>query len=428
MRIGIQELFELYLQNPRIVTDSRKVIPGCIFAALKGESFDGNTFAATALSMGARYSLIDNPDFDSVNTLLVEDTLSALQQIASLYRKTWKFPVIGITGTNGKTTTKELITTVLSSHYKVHATQGNLNNHIGVPLTILETPIDTEIAVIEMGANHQGEIGFLCTIADPTHGLITNIGKAHLEGFGGYEGVIRAKSELYHHLRNKKGIVFVNADNPLLLDLSKGMQRVQYGSGKNVLVRGNILNANPYLSVSAVVNSVTMDLNTKLVGMYNFENVLSAVCAGSWFEVPTQKIITSIEAYTPTNNRSQSLRTATNLIIMDAYNANPSSMKAALQNFNETNFEKKVAILGDMLELGDESEFEHKEVINLLISLNLSDVILVGPEFGKVADTFKVFPDSSAALEWLKANPIKGCTILVKGSRGIKMEKVLEAL
>ncbi|MBK7172913.1 MAG: UDP-N-acetylmuramoyl-tripeptide--D-alanyl-D-alanine ligase [Bacteroidales bacterium] len=425
----VEELYSIYRKYPDIVTDSRKISKDCLFFALKGDNFDGNAFAGDAISKGAAYAIIDHPAFAGKQTILVDDVLLTLQELARHHRSTWEIPVIGITGTNGKTTTKELIYAVLSSHFKSHATQGNLNNHIGVPLTLLSSPLDTEIAIIEMGANHPGEIAELCAIADPAFGIITNIGKAHLEGFGGFEGVIRTKNELYQHIQHSAGTAFVNSDNDLLWKLSTDLKRVSYGTKPADYASGYTLNADPFLEVCWQKEDQSLEIQTQLTGDYNFENVMVAICIGQYFGVPDQKIKTALEDYTPTNSRSQTLSTARNKIILDAYNANPTSMIAALKNFSKIQATRKMAILGDMLELGEESQSEHKAIVELLSGLHFENVILVGPEFQKCAGTlFTAFPDAFLAHKWLKEKAFNDFTILVKGSRGIRMEQVLDAL
>ncbi len=429
MRINLTELYQLFLSHPVVSTDTRTISTGCLFFAIKGETFDGNSFASEAIAKGAAFSIIDDPAAESDKTILVPDVLTTIQQLASLHRSMLEIPVVAITGTNGKTTTKELMNAVLGSTYKVKATAGNLNNHIGVPLTLLSINSDTQIAIIEMGANHQGEIEFLCNLARPTHGLITNIGKAHLEGFGGYEGVIRTKSELYHFLRSVNGTALVNGNNRLLGELSEGMNRIFYGENEGFRTTGKPLQSAPYLDVSWFKNGENRIIQTQLVGAYNFENVMAAICAGVTFDVPDENIASSIAGYQPSNNRSQSLKTAYNLLILDAYNANPSSMQAALQNFGTIKAEKKMVILGDMLELGNEGAAEHTAILETISKMNLDKVILVGPEFLAVSESkFLSFEDSSSAAEWLKQHPVKDFTILVKGSRGTKMEVVLDAL
>ena len=422
-------MYQLFEQHPVITIDSRKITPACIFFAIKGELFDGNSFAAEALKKGAAYAVIDNPAYSIENTILVSNVLESLQELAGIHRSELNIPVIGITGTNGKTTTKELLNAVLGSHFRVQSTSGNLNNHIGVPLTILSLTKNTEIAIIEMGANHPGEIALLCEIARPTHGLITNIGKAHLEGFGGYEGVIKAKSELYHFLKKTQGTAFVNGDNTLLISLSEGIDRVLYGSKQGFQTYANLIESDPYLQVTWNHKRKVTHINTQLVGAYNLENVLATLSVADYFNIPEEKVIKAISGYVPSNNRSQQVKTDKNLVILDAYNANPSSMQAALANFVQMKADKKMVILGDMLELGEESTREHYAVIGKLKEYGFTDTILVGPEFQKASgNTLVSFPDISAAVKWLNQHPIRDYTILVKGSRGIKMEKVMEAL
>lgn len=424
----LQEIYNIYLNHPEIITDSRKVKPGCLFVALKGESFNGNEFAEAAVRNGAAFAIIDEPEYQFERCLLVDNSLKCLQQLALHHRNTWNIPVIGITGTNGKTTTKEMIRTVLGANFRVHATEGNFNNHIGVPLSILSKPVDTEIVIIEMGANHQGEIAFLSGLALPTHGIITNIGKAHLEGFGGYQGVVKTKNELYRFIREKKGIVFVNGNDELLFNLSDGMNTFLYGTEPEFNTTGELISSDPYLMLTYHSGYNKTPIHTHLVGAYNFSNVMAALCIGKYFGVPENKMKEAIESYIPTNNRSQTLRTSRNEVIMDAYNANPSSMQAALKNFAAMKAEPKMAILGDMLELGEESLEEHNAIISLLRQLGIVNAVLVGPEFLKTNTDFTVFPDSETARQWISVKNPEGFTILLKGSRGIRMEKILEAL
>jgi UDP-N-acetylmuramoyl-tripeptide--D-alanyl-D-alanine ligase len=424
-----KDLYALFQKHPTIIIDSRAITPGCLFFALKGETFDGNAFAADSLEKGAAFAIIDNPAYTSTHTFLVPNVLESLQELARIHRSNLNIPVIGITGTNGKTTTKELINAVLQSQYHVLATTGNLNNHIGVPLTLLSITRNTEIAIIEMGANHPGEIAFLCDIARPTLGLITNIGKAHLEGFGGFEGVIRTKSELYQFLRSNKGKAFVNGDNPLLMDLSEGIECILYGSNNTFQTQVMSTKSDPFLQVLWSQKGEEITINTWVVGSYNLENVSAALSVATYFQIPKEKVVQAISSYQPSNNRSQEVKTASNRVILDAYNANPSSMKAALMNFAGMKADKKMLILGDMLELGNESGVEHRAVIQLIKDNGFAEVILVGPEFQMVQDSNLVtFRDISSATEWLRQHPVSGYTILVKGSRGIKMEKIMEVL
>lgn len=429
MRASLDQIYSLFLKNSSISTDSRQIVAGCIFFALKGEHFNGNIYAHSALSAGAAYVVIDDEKFDCREALLVDDVLHTLQELATMHRRKYNFPVIAITGSNGKTTTKELVNAVLSSHYHVTATKGNFNNHIGVPLTLLSITNETQMVIVEMGANHQGEIEQLCAIAEPTHGLITNIGKAHLGGFGGYDGVIKAKRELYTWLFNSGGITFVNAENPLLMELSEGMNRILYGSHASNFTSGTAVNDSSRLSIEWMTGKEIIHLESLLVGDYNIENVLAAVCTGMFFNVPDKKIQMAIHGYTPSNSRSQALKTDKNSIILDAYNANPSSMQVAIENFRQLKALHKMVILGDMLELGDESLAEHSAITKLIEESGFEHILLVGPDFMQVAHSiFTCFETSEQARDWLLTQKIENFTILIKGSRGIKMEKVLEVL
>ena len=429
MPISIEELYAFFLKHNSISTDSRKVVQGGLFFALKGDNFDGNKYAKIALDSGSAYAVIDNPIYEGERTLLVNNVLEALQLLAQMHRRKFDIPVVAITGSNGKTTTKELINAVLSTQYQVTATKGNLNNHIGVPLTLLSITKETQIAIIEMGANHQGEIAQLCALAEPTHGLITNIGKAHLEGFGGYEGVIKAKNEMYAWLRNSGAKAFVNGDNPLLTELSSGIKRILYGALQGSSCRGQVLENHGMLAIDWLTDDQSIRINTNLVGSYNFENVMTAICLGTFFDIPSGLIKSAISSYTPSNSRSQVMKTERNLIILDAYNANPTSMLVAIENFRQMKATHKMVILGDMLELGEESFAEHLAIVNLVEASGFDNVILVGPDFAKAAgERFHCFMTSAAACEWLFTQKLKDYSILIKGSNGIKMEKVLEAL
>jgi len=425
---NIEELYSIYIKHQQICTDTRKIIPDSLFFALKGESFDANSFASQALENGCAYAVIDEKKYNSGEKyILVDNVLQTLQQLAAYHRKQLKIPIIGITGTNGKTTTKELIHAVLSKKYNTCATQGNFNNHIGVPLTILSIHNDVEIAVIEMGANHQNEIKELCEISSPDFGLITNIGKAHLEGFGSIEGVIKTKKELYDSIQINKGKIFVCHDNPLLMDISKGIERKTYGVNAESDCRGEIIESDPLLKIKWSNNEV---ISTNLFGNYNFENVMAAICIGEYFGVDTNDIKDAIENYFPSNNRSQIIKTEKNTILMDAYNANPTSMEASIMNFKQTSFDKKFLIIGDMRELGKESESEHKKIIKLIEDSKFENVILVGNVFNSLnkPSNFRAFADVSEASIYFKENKITDFNILVKGSRGIKLEKLLEYL
>lgn len=427
--ISIPELYQLYLQYPVVTTDTRKISPDSLFFCLKGETFDGNTFAKTALESGARYVVVDDPALKEIpGALLVENVLKALQQLALHHRKQLNIPFIGITGTNGKTTTKELIAAVLARKYRVVATQGNLNNHIGVPLTLLSVRGDTEIAVIEMGANHPGEIEDLCQIALPDAGIITNIGKAHMEGFGTIENIIETKTALYRSLRKKEGPVFINASNPTLLAKADGLIPYLYGDSENCFCRGRLLSADPFVFIEwgAENHKVT----TKLAGAWNLDNILAAICIGLYYKVPEPEINLALESYTPTNMRSQVKVTEKNTILLDAYNANPTSMSAAISHFGGGLNENKVLIIGDMLELGSQSEPEHEQTLDLISSFHFTDVYLVGTRFGNTLQhpEYKRFTNTEDAISHFKAHPLQGKNILIKGSRGIGLERLIEYL
>lgn len=427
---SVSEIYELFLQCSGVCTDTRSIIKGSLFVALKGENFNANQFAEQALAEGCSYALIDEEEyaFDS-RCIMVEDALRTLQQLAMHHRSKLKIPVVGITGTNGKTTTKELITAVLSKKYKTAATKGNLNNHIGVPLTLLSV-MNEEIAIVEMGANHPGEIAMLCEIAKPEFGLITNIGKAHLEGFGSLEGVVNTKKELYDWISSVNGKVFVCRDNGLLMNISQSIERITYGVFPGSNSRGEIIESDPLLKVKWYDQAGIIDVATNLFGYYNFENVMAAICLGNYFGVKSNLIAEAIENYYPSNNRSQLIKTANNIIIMDAYNANPTSMEASIHNFMQMNAEKKFAVIGDMLELGTESQKEHEKILSLLCSANLEHVILAGNIFSSltIPENFHAFKNSDEVLGYLKNLKPSGCNFLIKGSRGIRLEKVLEAL
>lgn len=426
MSLEIENLYTVFKKYPRISTDSRHIEKNSIFFALKGAHFDGNTFAEKALEAGAAYVVIDNPNYcKNEKCLLVNDVLVALQQLALEHRKHLNIPVLGITGSNGKTTTKELIAGVLGTQYNCLATKGNLNNHIGVPLTILSVTSDTQISVVEMGANHIGEIEELCNIALPDYGIITNIGKAHLEGFKNMENIIHTKAALYRSVEKKGCCVFVNADDALLLNLSANQKRTTYSLNNEGETKVQIADTDPYLSL--VWNNFM--LKTHLFGVYNIYNVLAAISVGKFFNISDNNIVKAISSYTPVNNRSQIIKTKCNTIIMDAYNANPTSMEAAIKSFLAMKANEKVLILGDMLELGNDSEQEHKKIVELLVKGGVKEVLLVGDVFSCVGNgVFKTFGNHEALKLFLESNILQGKTILVKGSRGIKLENVLPAL
>ena len=422
----IEKIYQLYSQKYIVTTDSRKVEPGCVFVALKGEHFDGNDFAYQVANDNIAACVIaDRKDLPQHERLfIVDDSLTTLQELAKLHREKCGTPIIGITGTNGKTTTKELIAAVLSQKYNIIYTQGNFNNHLGVPLTLLQIKPDTEIAVVEMGANHPKEIELLCSLAQPNFGIITNIGKAHIEGFGSFEGVIKTKNELYDYLRNKNGKVFLNNDNQLLKELAHDLTNIKYGKDDNADYHATIVSSNPYLSINWNNN----EIKTKLVGEYNFENVMAAITVGCHFNIEQELIIKALENYSPTNNRSQFIKSYKNEIVMDAYNANPVSMSNSIKNFRNICDENHLLILGDMKELGNESLNEHQEILNLINELNFNNVILVGSEFNKVNHDFISFLNVDELISHIEQNAISGKKILIKGSHSIHLEKIINLL
>ena len=426
----IEELYKLYQLYPRVQTDTRKLKAGDIFFALKGPNFNGNSFAQHAINIGAACAVIDEKEYEIPGkTFIVPDVLEALQQLALHHRKQFNIPFIAITGSNGKTTTKELIHAVLSTTLKTYTTEGNLNNHIGVPLTILKIKPDAQMAVIEMGANHQKEIEGYCRIALPTHGLITNCGKAHLEGFGGEEGVRKGKGELFDHLRTlTHGFAFVMWDYEYLREMSKGISGIiKYGTKQNDHVTGRVLSNETFLHVEITQGMDKRIIKTQLVGEYNLPNVLAAVTVGKFFEVPEDKIQAAIENYTPSNSRSQLIEKGTNKIILDAYNANPSSMKLAIENFAKSNSENKILLLGAMAELGKDSLREHEAIIELIKQYTWKEIVLVGGDFLHIPHPFLSFENSLQAKDWFVKQNFKNSSLLVKGSRSMQMEKILEA-
>ena len=426
--MNIDKLYQIYKQHPSVQTDSRKLQKGEIFFALKGDNFNGNLFAAQALEKGAAAVVVDEPvGIENDAVFMVDNVLETLQTLAKYHRSQVKIPVIAITGSNGKTTTKELIHAVLSSHYITYTTEGNLNNHIGIPLTLLKIKPDAEMAVVEMGANHQKEIEGYCTYTLPTHALITNIGKAHLEGFGGIEGVKKGKGELFDYIRTHEGTVFVFNDQEALKDLSRNISNKNTYGLNDADITGNIVAAQPFLSVH-INHPVIGTINSQLVGDYNYPNILAAVTVGLFFKVTPKKIKKAIESYTPTNSRSQLIHIGSNEIILDAYNANPSSMQAAIKNFAAIPSVKKILFLGSMAELGTESIDEHQKIIDLIQAYKWHQVILVGDEFKKTTHSYLHFNNAAEAAEWVKANLPKNASMLIKGSRSAKMEKVLEGI
>lgn len=436
--MNISTLYACFKACSSLTTDTRACVPGAMFVALKGASFNGNQFAQEALNKGCLYVVIDESQYaltGDERCIVVPDALQALQQLASYHRNQLATPVIGITGTNGKTTTKELIAAVLQERYRVLYTAGNLNNHIGVPLTLLQLTPEHELAVIEMGANHPGEIALLASIAQPDYGIITNVGKAHLEGFGSFEGVIKTKGELYDYLRTGgKQTIFIDADNGYLTAMNRGLTTITYGicSEKSSCdVCGTLLASAPFLSFGWSSGADSYEVTTQLVGAYNLQNALAAIAIGRYFEVPNQAICSALASYKPQNSRSQLVKTATNQLIVDAYNANPTSMLAALQNFAQLAASRRVVVLGDMRELGVYSFEEHQKIVDYLRTAPFERVILVGEEFSRVVaaaqepllvDHYLVVEE---LIEQLSNHPMVGCTLLIKGSNGIKLNKVV---
>lgn len=431
-----QQLYQHYLQHSIISTDTRKIAPGSLFFALKGDKFDANTFAKQSVEAGAAYAIIDNPEYQFGDQyLLVDDVLTALQDLARHHRSQLHIPVVGLTGSNGKTTTKELIYAVLSQQFNTLATQGNLNNHIGVPLTILSINNSHQMAVIEMGANHQREIELLCSISQPNHGLITNVGRAHLEGFGGVEGVKKGKGELYDYLQNTNGVAFINGKDPVLQEMQSARalsNKVFYGGGESPLITGELIANAPFLSLNWTNTQTdeSSNVNSQLTGEYNLDNILAAICIGTWFKLSTDQINAGISGYQPKNNRSQLMQTATNTLVCDYYNANPSSMAVAIDNISQLKANKKVLILGDMFELGDDSPAEHAGIIKKAMEANADQQIFIGEMFYQQKDgTHALFYRTAEdAITGLKTDPIKNATILIKGSRGMALERLVELL
>ena len=438
--MDIETLYSCFLQHPIITTDSRDVPADSMFFALKGDSFDGNQYAQAALDKGAAYAVVDNSSVQGEHIILVPDVLKALQQLAHYHRCQLGTTIVGITGTNGKTTTKELIAAVLQKKYNVLYTQGNFNNHIGVPKTLLQLTKEHDIAVVEMGANHPGEIKTLVEIVCPDYGLITNVGRAHLEGFGSFEGVIRTKGELYDFLRADAGTAFINNDNQYLKDISHDLRLVKYGQtpADDLLVQGEFIDCNPTLHYRWKQQGSPfspMEVQTRLIGSYNLDNALAAACVGTIFAVPAEDISAALSEYTPSNNRSQLTKTADNQLIVDAYNANPTSMAAALDSFAHVKAERKMVILGDMKELGEVSQAEHNSILNRLAELQLQQVWLVGSEFQKAlqanpvvsARTFADVEEVKALLATPDGKP-RDYTILIKGSNSTKLIQLLDLL
>lgn len=424
------QLYQAYLKHPNVVTDTRKIVSDSIFFALKGPNFNANQFALQALQNGCSYAVVDEKEFAIDDRFfLVEDVLSTLQQLARHHREQLNIPVLALTGSNGKTTTKELINSVLSQRFRTLATKGNLNNHIGVPLTLLEIRSEHEFAIIEMGANHQKEIAELCSIALPQYGMITNIGKAHIEGFGSEEGIRKGKGELFAHLRNGNFKAFVNGDSEVLMEMSEGMDRLVYGHGKDHYLQGRNCGANPFLELEIFNQNEIIHVKTQLIGKYNFDNALAAAAIGKFFGLSMDEIKKGLETYLPENNRSQIMKKGSNTLIMDAYNANPSSMKVALENFAEMKADKKLFIIGDMLELGEASLKEHRNIIHLSENLGLKG-IFIGPIFGELLETssHEHFLNAEEAKKFLVSSKLENHHLLIKGSRGMKLESLVDSI
>lgn len=428
----IEELYNRFTECNGLTTDSRHCPEGSMFLALKGETFNGNTFAAQSLAQGCRYAVVDEPQYASPENpriILVDNCLETLQKLANYHRRRLGTRMIGVTGTNGKTTTKELIATVLGEKFKVLYTQGNFNNHIGVPLTLLRLKPEHEMAVIEMGANHPGEIKTLVHIAEPDYGIITNVGKAHLQGFGSFEGVIRTKGELYDFLREKgNSTIFIQNENPYLNKIAAGLTCVRYGQTPGLDVTGKVVACSPFLHFSWTAEGVLHEVETHLIGAYNLDNALAAVAIGRYFGVEDTQICHALSSYVPQNNRSQLVHTASNTLIVDAYNANPTSMMAALENFRQMEAAHKVAILGDMKELGEGSHEEHQKVVDFLKECGFERVMLVGPEFGGTSSPFEHYKDVKEVEALLAAHPLQGCCVLVKGSNSMKLSELPASL
>jgi len=425
----IEELYSIFLKHPEVSTDSRKISEGCLFFALKGENFNGNLFAHKAIEKGASYAIVDEKMDKNDRIIIVDDVLKCLQDLALYHRHQLKTNILAITGTNGKTTTKELISAVLSQKYNITCTEKNLNNHIGVPLSLLRLTSQTKIGVIEMGASHPGEIADLCKIVDPDMGLITNVGKAHLAGFGSLEGVIKTKAALYDYLRQKGGKCFINIDNPLLMKQASDLEQITYGRSENAQLTGIPVKGKYFLTVNVLFPKGWLDIRSQLIGTYNFENILAAARVGLYFGVDPLDIAKAIKNYKPDNNRSQLIKIRTNKIVMDAYNANPTSMKASIENFSDIDHPNKAIILGDMMELGEQSEKEHQKIVDFIQTKDFADIYLVGSCFAKTNTDKKIrkFSSSDLLSDYLKKSEhAEEKLILIKGSRGIKLEKILE--
>ena len=424
--VTIESLYQVFVQHPSIQTDTRKLQPGDLFFALKGPNFNGNLFALQALETGAAYAITDEPvNSNDERIIATDDVLTTLQQLAKHHREQFNIPYIAITGSNGKTTTKELVHAVLNEQYKTYTTEGNLNNHIGIPITLLRIKKDAEMAVIEMGANHQKEIEGYCVYTQPTHGIITNCGKAHLEGFGGAEGVKKGKGELFGYIRAHNGSIFAFDDYDYLHSMAKGISNTSWYGTSAGEVTGHVLHSEPFLEIAITKGTSFQTLKTQLVGEYNLPNVLCAVTVGKKFNVPDEKIKAAIENYAPSNSRSQLIEKGTNKIILDAYNANPTSMKAAIENFAKLHADNKVLMLGGMMELGEESIKEHENIAALINQYKWKSVALVGGDFKNISHPFLFFNNAAEARDWFVQQHVENSFILVKGSRSMQMEKVL---
>ncbi|NQY28087.1 MAG: UDP-N-acetylmuramoyl-tripeptide--D-alanyl-D-alanine ligase [Flavobacteriaceae bacterium] len=423
--MNITDIYTIFKKSSGINTDTRTILKNNLFFSLSGENFNGNKFAKQALEKGATYAIIDDKDYIQENTILVKDTLKTLQELAKHHRNHLNIPVIALTGSNGKTTTKELINCVLSKKYKTSATKGNLNNHIGVPLTLLAMDSTTEIGIVEMGANNFNEIKLLADITSPDFGYITNFGKAHLEGFGNLDGVIKAKSELYQHLRDHNKTVFINQDNSKQIEKSKNINKVTFSESNNTDTNISFLRANPNVTISYKEK----EINSNLIGSYNFTNIAAAISIGEYFKVNTYDIISAIETYTPNNNRSQIIHKNNNKIILDAYNANPTSMKAALESFDAIQAENKAVFIGDMFELGETTKEEHQDIVDYIETLNIKHSYIIGEHFKETAHNHKTksFIDFHSLSDSYN-DKLSNYTILIKGSRGMALERILELL
>ena len=431
--VSIEHIYSYFSESTGITTDTRQCREGMMFVALRGENFDGNRYAKSALEQGCRYAVVDNAayaDPTDERYLLVDDSLKALQQLARHHRRTLGLPIVGITGTNGKTTTKELIAAVLSRKYHIHYTQGNLNNHIGVPLTLLQLTAEHEMAVVEMGASHPGDIKELVEIAEPDYGLITNVGIAHLQGFGSFEGVIRTKGEMYDYLRTTpRRTIFLNTGNHHLCAIAEGLEAVTYGQAEEADICGKLIDCAPYLRFQwRKRDGEWHEVSTQLIGSYNIDNALCAVAVGTYFGVAEQEVSAALSEYTPTNNRSQLTKTEHNTLVVDAYNANPTSMRAAIDNFALMDVPHKMLILGDMKELGEATEAAHQEVVDLLDARDFAEVWLVGPAFAATRHTQRTFANAEEVKAALEAERPEGRTILIKGSNSMKLASLVELL